>query len=149
MTAPTVSDEFWDTPGLLRASQSLNTDECWALIAGQTSGRIGFLHDGLVTIFPLNCIVHDRAVYFRTSADGVIATSQLERAAFQLDHIDTVARSGWTILINGILERIDAPDLLKTLWGSRADEPWAPGQRNVFFGISPRKISGRRLHPEH
>ena len=149
MNMPAVNDEFWDTPGLLRASEQLNAEECWALMAGQTTGRIGFLHDGLVTIFPLNCIVHDRAVYFRTAAEGVIATSQLERAAFQLDHLDTVTRSGWTILVNGSLERISDPELLKTLWGSRADEPWAPGQRNVFFGIAVQKISGRRVHPAH
>ncbi|MHA7155733.1 pyridoxamine 5'-phosphate oxidase family protein [Arthrobacter sp. TMN-50] len=149
MTAPTVSDEFWDTPGLLRASQTLNADECWALMAGQTTGRIGFLYEGMVTIFPLNCIVYDGGVYFRTSEDAVIARSQLEQAAFQLDHIDTPTRSGWTILVNGPVNRITDPALLKTLWGSRADEPWAPGQRNVFFGISPRKISGRRLRAAH
>ncbi|WP_028281181.1 pyridoxamine 5'-phosphate oxidase family protein [Arthrobacter sp. H5] len=85
MTTPLDQDEFWDSPGLLRASQPLSTDECWALLAGQTTGRIGFLHEGLVTIFPLNYIVHDRGVYFRTSEEGVIARGQLERP-----------RSSWT-----------------------------------------------------
>ncbi|MHA7293475.1 pyridoxamine 5'-phosphate oxidase family protein [Arthrobacter sp. HLT1-21] len=93
--------------------------------------------------------IHDGGVYFRTSEDGMIARSQLTQATFQLDHIDLAARSGWTVLVNGPANRITDPALLKTLWGSRADEPWAPGQRNVFFGISPRKISGRRLLPVH
>lgn len=149
MNAPPDQDEFWDSPGLLRASQTLSTDECWALIAGQTTGRIGFLAAEQVTIFPLNCIVHGRSVYFRTSEEGVIASSHLKQAAFQLDHVDTVTRSGWTILVNGDIERITDPDLLKTLWGSRAEEPWAPGQRNVFFGIKPGSVSGRRLTPAH
>ncbi|WP_051479098.1 pyridoxamine 5'-phosphate oxidase family protein [Arthrobacter sp. H5] len=149
MTVSPVHDEFWDTPGLLRASQALNTDACWALIAGQTTGRIGFLHEGLVTLFPLNCIVDDRGVYFRTSEGGIIASSHLAQAAFQLDQVDTATRSGWTVLINGPIKRITDPGHLKTLWGSRAEEPWAPGQRNVFFGIKPGKISGRRVHPAH
>lgn len=149
MTSSTANDEFWDAPGLLRASEPLSIDECWALMAGQTTGRIGFLNEGLVTIFPLNCIVYDRGVYFRTAEDGVIARSGLERAAFQFDHIDTVARSGWTILVNGKVERIVDPDLLTTLWGRPTDEPWAPGQRNLFFGITADKISGRRVHPTH
>lgn len=147
MTSTTHNDEFWDAPGLLRASDQLSTDECWALIAGQTTGRIGFLHEGQVTIWPLNCIVYDRGVYFRTAEDGVIARSGLERAAFQLDHIDSVARSGWTILVNGRVERVTDPGLLTTLWGRPTDEPWAPGQRNVFFCISGDRISGRRVHP--
>lgn len=147
MTSTTHNDEFWDAPGLLRASDQLSTDECWALIAGQTTGRIGFLHEGQVTIWPLNCIVYDRGVYFRTAEDGVIARSGLERAAFQLDHIESVARSGWTILVNGRVERVTDPGLLTTLWGRPTDEPWAPGQRNVFFGITGDRISGRRVHP--
>lgn len=147
MTSTTHNDEFWDAPGLLRASDQLSTDECWALIAGQTTGRIGFLYEGQVTIWPLNCIVYDRGVYFRTAEDGVIARSGLERAAFQLDHIDSVARSGWTILVNGRVERVTDPGLLTTLWGRPTDEPWAPGQRNVFFGITGDRICGRRVHP--
>lgn len=149
MNTHTSDSDFWDSPGLLRASEEISPDQCWALIAGQTTGRLGFLLDGWVTIFPLNCVIHDRTVYFRTSPEGVIARQQISRAGFQLDHIDAGTRSGWTILVNGTLQRATDPELLKTLWGRPAEEPWAPGQRNVFFGISTEKISGRQVSPAH
>ncbi|WP_035771612.1 pyridoxamine 5'-phosphate oxidase family protein [Arthrobacter sp. Br18] len=146
MISPSVDSEYWDAPGLLRASETLSTEECWALATRQTMGRIGFSHDGLLNIFPLNYFVHDNGIYFRASPDGIMARSSLENVAFQADLVNRDTRSGWTILANGPAARIDDPELLTTLWGTHAEEPWAPGQRNAFYGIKPTQIRGRRVH---
>ena len=145
MTTTPHQDEFWDSPGTVRTSTILTDLECWALATTRSSGRLGFFRDGLLDIFPVNYFVLDNHVYFRTSADGIIATSYLEHAAFQIDHVDKEAYSGWTILLNGPAVRVEDPSLLTTLWGKAIDEPWAPGQRDLFFDLAPTLVRGRRV----
>lgn len=59
---------------------------------------------------------HDDHVYFRTSADGTIATSYLDHAASQIDHVAKDAPGGWTILLNGPATRVTNSALLAILW---------------------------------
>lgn len=145
MTSTPNQDAFWDTPGALRTSQILPASECWALATTRTTGRLGFFREGLLDIFPVNYFVLDEHVYFRTSADGTIATSYLDHAAFQVDHVDRDTRSGWTILLNGPATRVEDPTLLTTLWGKAVDEPWAPGHRDLFYDLAPTLVRGRRV----
>ncbi|MFJ6003800.1 pyridoxamine 5'-phosphate oxidase family protein [Arthrobacter sp. NPDC092385] len=149
MTTPPSQDNYWETPGALHASEALTPSQCWALATTQSMGRLGFFREGLLEIFPVNYFVLDEHVYFRTRADGIIATSYLEHAAFQTDFADTTTQSGWTILANGPAIRVEDPDLLTTLWGKVAEEPWAPGLRDLFFALKPTHLRGRRLHTTH
>ncbi|MHA7238707.1 pyridoxamine 5'-phosphate oxidase family protein [Arthrobacter sp. TMS1-12-1] len=143
-TAPR-QDSYWDIPGALHASETLTPSQCWALATTQSLGRLGFFHEGFLNIFPVNYFVLDERVYFRTRADGSIAGSHLEHAAFQVDATDRTSQSGWTILANGPVTRVEDPDLLKTLWGRLSEEPWAPGLRDVFYELAPTRMRGRRL----
>ncbi|MFC3299198.1 pyridoxamine 5'-phosphate oxidase family protein [Arthrobacter agilis] len=145
MTPPPRQDAYWETPGALHASDPLTPSQCWALATTQSVGRLGFFREGLLDIFPVNFFVLDERVYFRTRADGVIATSHLEHAAFQIDHTDATTQSGWTILVNGPAIRVDDPDTLTILWGKAAEEPWAPGLRDLFFELTAVQVRGRRL----
>lgn len=136
---------YWDSPGPTTTSDVLSSTGCWALATTQSTGRLGFLRDGLLDIFPVNYLVMAEHLYFRTSTDGTIATSCPEHAAFQIDHIHRKARSGWTVLLNGSISRVDDPSLLTTLWGRTLDEPWAQGQAASFFDLSPTLVRGRRI----
>jgi hypothetical protein len=148
-TVSADSYTYWDSPDAARTSEVLSSTECWALATTQAMGRLGVLHNGLLDIFPVNYFVMADHLYFRTSTAGTIATSYLEHAAFQIDHIDKEARSGWTILFNGLLSRVEDPSLLTTLWGKSMDEPWAPGQRDLFFNLSPNLVRGRHIGIRH
>jgi hypothetical protein len=149
MTTTPNQDAYWESPGVVRTSHVLPSSECWALATTQSAGRLGFFRDGLLDIFPVNYFVMADHVYFRTSADGTIATSYLEHAAFQIDAVDKEARSGWTILLNGPATRVEDPALLTTLWGRIVDEPWAPGQRDLFYDLAPTLVRGRRIGTTH
>lgn len=149
MTTTPNHDAYWDSPGSLRTSDALVPSESWALATTRSTGRLGFFRDGLLDIFPVNYFVIDERVYFRTSTDGIIATSLLEHAAFQVDHVDRDTHSGWTILLNGPVSRVDDPALLTTLWGKAVDEPWAPGQRDRFYSLTPTHVRGRRVSTTH
>lgn len=142
-------DSSWGTPGTLRASDTLPPSECWALASTRSTGRLGFFRDGLLDIFPVHYVVLDERIYFRTSADGTIATSDLGRAAFQVDQVNRETHSGWSILANGPATRVEDPALLTTLWGKAIEEPWAPGQRDLFFCLAPTQLRGLRVSTAH
>jgi hypothetical protein len=149
MTTTPNQDAYWDSPGTLRTSEQLTPSQCWALATTQTMGRLGFYRDGLLDIFPVNYFVLDDHVYFRTSADGTIATSYLDHAAFQIDHMAKDAPDGWTILLNGPATRVTDTALLTILWGKAVDEPWAPGQRDLFYSLTATHVRGRRVGTTH
>ncbi|MHA7220687.1 pyridoxamine 5'-phosphate oxidase family protein [Arthrobacter sp. MDT1-48-3] len=133
----------------MHASDALTPSQCWALVTTQSTGRLRFFRDGLLEIFPVNYFVLDERVYVRTRADGIIATSHLEHAAVQTHSTDRTTQSGWTVLVNGPAARVEDPELLTTLWGTAAEEPWAPGLRDLFFALTPAHVRGRRLHTTH
>ncbi|AUZ88695.1 pyridoxamine 5'-phosphate oxidase family protein [Arthrobacter agilis] len=148
-TPPAIQGAYWESQSIQNTATVLTSTECWALAATQSAGRLGFFREGLLDIFPVNYFVRADHVYFRTSAGGTIATSYLEHAAFQIDQVDREARSGWTVLLNGPATRVEDPSLLTTLWGKAVDEPWAPGQRNLFFELTPSTVRGRQMGATH
>ncbi|THJ67469.1 pyridoxamine 5'-phosphate oxidase family protein [Arthrobacter echini] len=145
MTSTTNNDAYWDTPGALRASDALTPSECWALATTQSTGRLGFFREGLLDIFPVSYLVLDERLYFRTSPDGVIATSDLSRVAFQVDQVNQQARTGWSVLANGPATPVEDEALLTRLWGRTMDEPLAPGRRDRFYSLAPVRLRGRRV----
>ena len=128
-------------------SEELNASECWSLLRGRSTGRVAFLDDGRVLVFPVNYVVHDQAVYFRTAENGFLgATPAVPRnASFQIDHHDSEQMAGWSVLISGQAGRVSDEQLLTQLWGRRMAEPWGGGHRDVFVGITPEAITGRRV----
>ncbi len=147
-TMPT-SETYWDTPGTLRASDTLTPSECWALATTQSTGRLGFFREGLLDIFPVSYVILDERVYFRTSVDGVIATSDLNHVAFQIDQVNQEARSGWSVLANGPATPVEDEALLTRLWGMTMEEPLAPGRRDRFYCLAPTHLRGRRVGTAH
>jgi hypothetical protein len=148
-TAPPGEGDFWNAPGNITTSNALTDLECWALATTQPTGRIGFVRMGELDIFPVNHFVVGDHLYFRTSADGTIGTSFLNHAALQVDHVDRENRSGWTVLFNGPVARVEDSSLLTTLWGKAVDEPWAPGPRDQFLSLTPALVRGRRIGTAH
>ena len=51
----------------------LSDEECWALLEAQEVGRLGVSVAGEVDIFPLNFVVTDRTIVFRTAEGSKLA----------------------------------------------------------------------------
>jgi nitroimidazol reductase NimA-like FMN-containing flavoprotein (pyridoxamine 5'-phosphate oxidase superfamily) len=129
----------------------LGEDECIRLIAPGGIGRLVFAGRFDLTVLPVNYVLHDGAILFRTAAAGSTdedlrtGIDHAEyRVAFEVDDIDAETREGWSVLIQGPAHHIDDP-------AERADalaegvEPWAGGDREHFISISPARITGRRI----
>lgn len=143
--ATDAQDFAWETAGTHR-SEDLTETECWTLLAGQGTGRVAYSDNGRVLVFPVNYVVHDKAVYFRTAADGALGGGgDYRNASFQIDDHDALRMDGWSVLLSGRAAPVVDSELLTALWGRRMAEPWGGGHRDVFIGIQPTMVTGRRV----
>jgi nitroimidazol reductase NimA-like FMN-containing flavoprotein (pyridoxamine 5'-phosphate oxidase superfamily) len=129
----------------------LDEAECVRLISPGGIGRLVFAGRYDLTVLPVNYVLRDGAILFRTveagSTDEDLRTGIEHaeyRVAFEVDDIDAESREGWSVLIQGPAHHLDDP-------GEQADavaagvEPWAGGEREHFIEITPARITGRRI----
>jgi nitroimidazol reductase NimA-like FMN-containing flavoprotein (pyridoxamine 5'-phosphate oxidase superfamily) len=64
---------------------------------------------------------------------------------FEVDGIDEVQRSGWSVLVKGrARELVDAAELRAA---SRTPlEPWGHGPKSCWIRLVPAEVTGRRIH---
>jgi nitroimidazol reductase NimA-like FMN-containing flavoprotein (pyridoxamine 5'-phosphate oxidase superfamily) len=125
--------------------QELDAAECWELVGGRTVGRVGFSTGDGPLVLPVNFVVHEGDVLFRTSPHNVIAAHlDGQQAAFEVDDIDDFTQSGWSVLIQG---RADFLESVAELAPDAKPLPWPEGVRSLFVRITTRSVTGRRLFP--
>ena len=122
-------------------------DECWQLLDATTVGRLAFTSDTGIEILPLNFIVFERRVFYRTEPGSPIAALAEDRddVAFEVDHQDDMNQSGWSVLMKGSTTEAAAAEAERALASTTRLGPWAPGDRSLVIVLSPRTISGRKV----
>ena len=124
-------------PGVLVA---LERAECFALLDMQRVGRLAVVdRDGLPFVVPVNYVVEGDTILFRTHAGTKLDGLRRRPVAFQVDSIDEVRRTGWSVLVQGVAHEASPHDLVAT-----DPEPWAEAGPH-WIQVVPRFISGRRF----
>jgi hypothetical protein len=125
--------------------ERLSPRDCWELLATTPVGRIGVLNDSAPEIYPVNHVVDDRTIVFRTDP-GTKLRGLLRSPAvcFEVDGIDPETATGWSVLVKGTATQIhDAEELQRV-----ADLPlryWSLGDKPHWIRISPAEVTGRRI----
>ena len=118
--------------------------ECRRLIEPGGIGRLAFELAGRLHVLPVNYGMHDGAVVFRTAPTTAVGRYGAGTVSFEIDRIDEGLREGWSVLISGIARQA-GPHEVQQLRKALDVDPWAGGDRNVYFVIEPGQISGRRV----
>jgi nitroimidazol reductase NimA-like FMN-containing flavoprotein (pyridoxamine 5'-phosphate oxidase superfamily) len=121
-------------------------EECWQLLAPRRLGRIGFTaHSGRPVILPVNYCVSDHKIVIRSARGPKLeAAGRGDLVAFEVDELDVVARTGWSVSITGRARWVRDPRELARL--AKVDvEPWVAGDRDEVIVINPMHVAGRRL----
>ncbi|MCU1592850.1 MAG: pyridoxamine 5-phosphate oxidase-related FMN-binding protein [Frankiales bacterium] len=123
--------------------ERLTTGACLELLATRTTGRLAYVaRAGSPDIVPVNYVLRDGAVLIRSGPGPKLqAAERRERVAFEVDDIDEVTHSGWSVVVTGRAERLsfvqaDALDL---------PTPWVKGPRRHTLRIALQHVEGRRL----
>lgn len=122
--------------------------ECLELAASVPVGRIAFVSDGEVVVFPVNHVVDGRDIVFRTGMGRKYwAGDYRKNATFEVDDWDPQQKSGWSVMLMGRLEVIDrTEDLELERLGALGIQPWADGEpKDEFLRLVPAEITGRRI----
>jgi uncharacterized protein len=135
-----MSDDLVWRPGRL---QELSEDECRELLRTRQVGRVAFVNDTGPTVVPVNFVLAENAIVFRTSPHSEMA-QQLNgrRVAFEVDDVDDFNQSGWSVLVRGTGRFVESPTALSE--AARPDT-WAEGVRTLFVRIEIDLLTGRRL----
>ena len=123
----------------------LGTEESLRLLHSVSLGRIAITSKALPVILPINYRVDRDQILFRTSAGTKLdAATRNAVVAFEVDQIDPVYHSGWSVLVTGIARDATAEvgDEAKSV-----TPRWAPGTEDRLVAISIDQVSGRRLEP--
>ena len=117
------------------------------MLGATTVGRLAFTADTGIEILPLNFVVFERRIYYRTEPGSPIAALAKGRddVAFEVDYHDDMNQSGWSVLVKGATAEAEGPDAERALASSARLGPWAPGDRTLVIVLSPRLLSGRKV----
>lgn len=125
----------------------LTEDECWEFLAGERLGRVAVETGHGPHIFPVNHLVHERTINFRTAPGTKVSDVVTHpQVAFEVD-----GRTGgayWSVVVEGTssVRTADDPSLGGTLQGLVSQYP---PPKQLVVTIVPDRISGRRFEPDH
>ena len=119
--------------------ESLSIEQCFELMDGQPIGRVAVASiEGPPLVVPVNFVLDGASVVFRSDlGEKIEALGQ--RVSFEVDWIDPLHHTGWSVLLHGPLSLI-APEEVEHL---RLD-PWV-GPRTLWLRIVPDIATGRRI----
>lgn len=125
--------------------ETLSTDECWQLLAKASVGRLAVSIENRPDIFPVNYRLDEETIVVKTAAGLKLAAATLgQGVAFEVDSLNEMAHTGWSVVVRGNAEEIE--QLEELLDADRLlIEPWAGGPKNRYLRITPTDIEGRRV----
>jgi nitroimidazol reductase NimA-like FMN-containing flavoprotein (pyridoxamine 5'-phosphate oxidase superfamily) len=126
--------------------EALSPPECLRLLTDKPVGRVGFWAPDGPQVLPVNHAVVDGNVVFRVAAHTAMARALHDSTvAFEVDDIDDLTRTGWSVLVVGKAEYVEDPSAMTEMWGRRLPDPWAPGTRTLVVRVVTQRVSGRRI----
>ncbi|MGV8896657.1 MAG: pyridoxamine 5'-phosphate oxidase family protein [Rhodoglobus sp.] len=119
----------------------LTDPEMWALLEATPMGRLAVSAGGELDIFPVNFIVDEGTLLFRTAEGTKLVELTVHSAvAFEIDGHDEI--DAWSVVVKGTAARLDHQAEI-----DRADtlplSPWIPTLKYIYVRITPTALSGR------
>ena len=125
-----------------RRLREMSVEDCIALLRTQPVGRLAYVIDGAPEVVPLNYAMYQGAVVFRTSYGDLLDRIHKLPVVFEVDHVDPMKHTGWSVIVHGRAEEIWRTDELGTV-RQLPLRPWAPGERDHYVRVESTRITGR------
>ena len=123
--------------------EKLSEAECWAQLHSAGLGRLATGAKGIVDIFPVNYLVHNEAILFRSAPGSkLVNLTAAPLVAFEADGFD--GRWHWSVVVHGRATRLDNDEDIAES-GVMDLAPWSPSPKHNFVRIIPTDITGRRI----
>ena len=120
---------------------ALSDEQCWERLRTQELGRLVTRVGDVLDIFPVNYVVDDGSVLFRTAQGSKLFELTVnDEVLFEVDdHTDAEA---WSAIVRGRAHPLD-----RSADVERADglglQPWIPTLKYTYVRVEATSISGR------
>lgn len=117
--------------------------DCWGLLEEAEVARVAWLGADGIRLVPVNYVVADGALWFRTDRESALARECAgQELVVEVDHVDAATAAAWSVVITGLPELIDAAEAPDMLGEMRV---WAGGPHSTFVRVEPVSVTGRRV----
>lgn len=124
----------------------LSRQECVDLLAANHFGRIAVADRDGLGIFPVNYTWSDGHLVIRTNRGSRVSHMAQREVAFEIDRVDDVARTGWSVLVVGVAYEVtDSVDGISAAIRDLPVDTLAPGEPGCWLRIEPGSVTGRRI----
>ncbi len=132
-----------DRPGDL---VEIDADRCVELLGETPFVRIAFTTPDGPDILPVNHLLHEGALYFRTAPGSKLATAAAAGlVAIEADEADVAHRTAWSVVAAGRASIVTDEAVIEALM-AEPFEPWAlPDNRAFWVRVDVHRITGRRI----
>lgn len=122
---------------------SLSLSESWDLLARVALGRLVTAVGGEPEIFPVNFVVQDRTVLFRTAEGTKLASVAVNsRVLFEAD--DHNPAEGWSVIVTGRAHLLESDADIQQAQQAHL-LPWTAWTKPHYVRILPSTVTGRRF----
>lgn len=123
----------------------LTAADSYARLGSVPIGRVCFVADGALQVFPVTFALAGNHVVFRSSIGFKLDAADMGRnVAFEVDEWDPGTRRGWSVVVRGPARRVVDPDRVAEL-DLLAPRAWL--EVDDWIEIPIVDISGRSLVP--
>jgi CBS domain-containing protein len=99
----------------------------------------------LPVVFPVNYVTAgDEVLFFTAEGTKLQAATDNHLVAFEVDHLDRVTETGWSVLAVGTARERTEPAVVAGAKDAGL-RPWAAGDRPHLVAITAEIVSGRRI----
>ena len=121
----------------------LSEDESWSRLDSVALGRLVTSIAGEPEIFPVNFVVQDRTVLFRTAEGTKLFVAVINgRVAFEAD--DHNAAEGWSVIVKGRAQVLNTDEEIQK--AERAELfSWTATVKDHYVRVIPSEITGRHF----
>lgn len=131
-----------DTLHLDHPSGPMTAEECWERLRTTEFGRLAYRLVDEVHIVPINVVVIDDALLFRTTGGGKLLAAALESdVAFEIDWVDIA--TAWSVVVQGRLRRLEEAERHRV---DGAPGGWLGRDLEEVVELVPSRVSGRWFH---
>ena len=121
--------------------EALTDEQSWDRLAQQELGRLVTRVGDVLDIFPVNFVVDDRTIVFRTAPGSKLFELTVnDEVLFEVD--DYSAADAWSVIVRGHARRLTSAEEI-----AAADalplRPWIPTLKYHFVRIEATSLSGR------
>ncbi|MHB8694499.1 MAG: pyridoxamine 5'-phosphate oxidase family protein [Solirubrobacteraceae bacterium] len=143
------STEADEHAGPQRRLETLERAECLRLLASSDLGRVVVaMPSGAPVIRPVNYVFDEGSQSVLISSfpgSKLFALTHARQATFEVDSVDPAQRSGWSVIITGVVEEVTRPNDLDRSH-EQAIDPWvSAGEASRLLRIRAYTVSGRRI----